>query len=201
VTKWESEWQRARADHPLLRRYLAARGLSVEPPVTLRIGYLHGAPYMLARVESVTGELVGLHRTWLAADGSARIVKKLAAGSKVAGAAIRMYDATERLAVAEGIETALAIYQRTGWPVWACISAGGMAQLKLPDNVLDVLVAADNDHSGKGQEAARTLAHRLAAEERQVRVSVPPQAGADWLDALSFAILKRNHAEAEGATV
>lgn len=182
VNVWQREWERAKLNHPVLERYLKARGLTLQPPPSLRIGYFGDKPYMAARVEDITGNLVGLHRTFLEPDGSARIDKRLAAGSRVRGAAIRLFDASERLAIAEGIETGLAVHQLTAWPVWAAISAAGMKALELPEAVREVLVCADHDEAGI--DAAYCLARRLAAEGRHVRVSVPPKPGADWLDLL-----------------
>lgn len=182
LSAWYSEWDRASRGHPLLTRYLAARGLAIKPPESLRIGYLHGQPYVLARVTDLAGELRGLHRTFLAPDGSRRLERKLAAGSRISGAAIHLYATSERLAVAEGIETALAAHQMTNWPVWAVISASGMAALELPSNVADVLICADHDKAGV--DAARTLSQRLVVTGRRVRISTPPRAGHDWLDEL-----------------
>ena len=39
------------------------------------------------------------------------------------GAAVRLYEATDRLAITEGIENALAVRLATGWPTWAATSA------------------------------------------------------------------------------
>jgi putative DNA primase/helicase len=183
LNAWESEWQRARAEHPLLRRYFIARGLAITPPPTLRIGYHHNAPYLLARIESVTGDLRGLHRTHLAPDGSRRLERRMAKGSRVLGSTIRLYPACERLAVAEGIETALAVNQMTGWPVWATISASGMAALEVPNTVGAVLICADHDDTGI--KAAKTLAQRLAGDRRSVSLSISPRKGSDWLDVLT----------------
>jgi hypothetical protein len=141
-------------------------------------------PAMLALVEHLTHGFVALHRTYLTEDGQKAAVpcsKKLA-GRGVAGAAIRLYQASERLAVAEGIETALAVHQMTGWPTWATISAGGMERLELPDSIREVLVAADHDPAGLN--AARALVRRLLQEGRRVRLAIPPRPGADWLDVL-----------------
>jgi phage/plasmid primase-like uncharacterized protein len=136
---------------------------------------------MLARVEGLQG-LVGMHLTFLKPDGSGRLEKKLAAGSKPLGAAIRLYpfEAGKPLALAEGIETALAVHQAAGWPVWACVSAGGLAAVELPAGAREVVIAADHDKAGL--EAAHALARRLLSEGRKVRLATPPREGQDWLD-------------------
>jgi len=185
VERWARWWESARPGHPLLVRYLQARGLSVEPPDSLRLAVWGDWPLMLAKVEHPTDGLVGLHLTALAPDGSARLSKRLAFGSKPMGAAIRLFEHQpgQPLALAEGIETALAVHQAAGWPVWACVSANGLAAVELPAGVAEVLIAADHDKAGL--EAARKLARRLLSEGRRVRLATPPVAGADWLDVLN----------------
>jgi phage/plasmid primase-like uncharacterized protein len=141
---------------------------------------------MLARVEGPQG-LVGVHLTLLKPDGSGRIEKKLSAGSKPLGGAIRLYplEVGKPLALTEGIETGLAVHQATGWPVWACVSAIGLERVQLPAEVLEVVIAADHDKAGL--EAANGLARRLLAESRKVRLATPPREGMDWLDVVGGA--------------
>lgn len=185
MATWERWWAGARDNHPLLVAYLKARGLSIKPPPTLRLAVWGGQPVMLARVEGPDGELRGLHLTWLEADGKGRKDKKLTAGAKITGAAIRLYQhlPDTPLFLTEGVETALAIYQVTGKPTWAAISAGGMAGVGLPPEVGAVVICADNDRAGL--EGAQTLAHRLVFEGRKVWTAIPLRPGDDWLDALN----------------
>lgn len=182
--RWERWWRSATSGHPLLARYLRARGLSITPPPTLRLGLWGEKRIMLARVLDVRGELCGMHLTELLPDGSERIEKKLAAGSKPLGGAIRLYplEVSQPLALAEGVETALAVHQSTGWPVWACVSAIGLERVQLPPEVREVVIAADHDKAGL--EAANALARRLLGENRRVRLATPPREGQDWLDVL-----------------
>jgi len=191
--RWESLWERARPGHPLLRRYLKARGLSLEPPPSLRLARWKGEPVMVARVEGPGGHfgapapqmnLLGLHMTTLEPDGRGRKGKKLAKGSRPKGGAIRLFplEAGKPLALAEGIETALAVREATGWPVWALVAASFLKEASLPPEVKEVVVCADHDRAGL--EAAHALAQRLLREGRRVRLAVPPVEGEDWLDAL-----------------
>jgi putative DNA primase/helicase len=181
--RWESLWGAAKPSHPLLGRYLRARGLSLEPPPSLRLARWKREPAMVARVEG-QGGLLGLHLTILEPDGRGRKEKRLAKGSKPRGGAIRLYplEAGQPLALAEGIETALAVREVTGWPVWATIAAEFMKEVVLPSEVKEVVVCADHDKAGL--EAAHALARRLLREGRRVRIAVPPVEGADWLDVL-----------------
>jgi hypothetical protein len=45
--RWESLWEAAKPSHPLLGRYLKARGLSLEPPPSLRLARWKGEPVMV----------------------------------------------------------------------------------------------------------------------------------------------------------
>jgi len=139
---------------------------------------------MVARVEG-PGGLLGLHLTLLEPDGRGRKEKRLAKGSKPRGGAIHLFPLEEGqpLVLAEGIETALAVREVTGWPVWATIAAPFMREVVLPPEVKEVVVAADHDPAGI--DAAKSLARKLLQEGRRVRMAVPPEEGEDWLDTLT----------------
>jgi putative DNA primase/helicase len=96
------------------------------------------------------------------------------------GGAIRLYPASETLAIAEGIETALAVRLATGLPVWSTICAGGMARLVVPAEVELVVICADHDTAGL--DAARVLARRLLIDQRRAKILMPEKPGADWAD-------------------
>jgi len=213
LSKLRALWKAAvpldHADAKPARAYLRVRGLGEvlsDLPADLR---LHSAlaywdqdddgqwrkwgefPALLALVRDRSGIAQSLHRTYLKTDGSSKAdvpsPKKLMPSIVEGGlksAAIRLYAATEQLAVAEGIETALAVRVATGLPVWATVSAGGMARLQAPEQVGEVLVAADNDASRAGEQAAYTLAKRLITEGITVKVVLPDGMGTDWADVL-----------------
>ncbi|WP_347279909.1 toprim domain-containing protein, partial [Plasticicumulans sp.] len=91
--------------------------------------------------------------------------------------AVRLYPPGERLAIGEGIETALACrVAEPTLPVWSGLTAGGVAGAALPAEVREVLLIADADPAGA--RAVLALAARLRAEGRAVRVVVP-EGGAD----------------------
>lgn len=146
-------------------------------------------PAMIARILSPSGALVGLHRTYLTIDGKKAPVtspRKLTVAFPMAtkGAAIKLQPVGITLGVAEGMETALACHIATGLPIWSTISAGGLASLVVPDIVQELIVFADNDRSGTGEKAARTLARRMLAEGRKVKIIKPQIVGTDWADNL-----------------
>jgi putative DNA primase/helicase len=141
---------------------------------------------MLACIQGPDGHAVTLHRTYLK-DGQKATPhdakKVLSAG--INGAAIRLFEAGEELAITEGIETAIAVHLATAKPVWAGLSAGNL----LPETVRRVCIYADNDADADfdGQAFAFALARRLKKEEhrsgpRAVQVFVPRQSGMDWAD-------------------
>jgi len=85
--------------------------------------------------------------------------------------------------VAEGVEDALAAAELTGLPAWAALSAGNLGVLVLPERFREVLILADRDANGVGQENAHKLAARLRAEGRLAAVK-RPIAGKDANDVL-----------------
>lgn len=107
----------------------------------------------------------------------------------IRGGAIRLdYHPGEHLAVAEGIETALAVREMSGLPTWACYSDRLLEAVHIPSSVKRVSIFADKDVSGAGQAAAENLRKRLESHGVEARVFFPKQAipagskGIDWLD-------------------
>jgi putative DNA primase/helicase len=198
-------WDEARPVVPgdAVDRYLQGRGLGLAAyPPALRchpaLGYFRkeGAararkvadyPAMLASVQSPQG-LVTLHRTYLT-DGhklDAQDAKKLLSGGYL-GASVPLAEATEELAVCEGLETGLAVLLATGKPVWCALGAGNLEKLWIPASVRRLCIYADNDADGDftGQASAYALARRLRrtpADAPAVQVFLPKAAGADWAD-------------------
>ena len=146
-------------------------------------------PAIVAGIQDVHGAFRGVHRIWLAPDGSDKAnvdpVKK-SLGS-IAGGAVRLAEPEHgRLLVGEGIETtaaAMGLFDLSGF---AAIGTGGLRAIELPEHVRDVVIAADRDAAGEGQGAAAALAERLEAEGREVEIQLPPFIG-DWNDVLLLA--------------
>ena len=171
-------------------RYLASRGITVQPPASLRWtsqcwhrdvrAYL---PAMVALVEHVERGIVGVHRTYLTPDYRRRDRASL---GPVGGGAVRLGEVRPDtwLCVAEGIETALSVTTACGIPAWAGLSAGGIRALVLPSKARMVLICADNDANGVGQRAAAEAAQRWLAEGRRVRIAMPPESDTDMADVL-----------------
>ncbi len=145
---------------------------------------------MLACIQGADGHAISLHRTYLQDGQKAQRpdAKKILSGG-IQGAAVRLFEPGCVLALAEGLETAIAVHLSTGKPVWAGLSAGNLERLWLPEQVQEVHIYADNDANADfdGQASAFALARRLRKERRNdtsrlVKVFVPSRDGADWAD-------------------
>lgn len=142
-------------------------------------------PALIAAVSSHEGQGIGVHRIYLATDGSkapVEKVKKLMAGRQLNGSSIKIGPACETLGIAEGIETALAASRLFSIPVWAAISATLLEQWMPPEIVKTVIVFGDNDDSFTGQVSAYKLAKILRNKGIKVEVRIPDEAGKDWAD-------------------
>ena len=165
----------------LAETYLRARGLGdpdspdllFHPDLT-DYETRRGWPGMVAVPRLASGEPVGgIHRTFLCEDGHA----KAPAGKKMLGtiaeAAVRLFPMPEdgRIGVAEGIETALAAHRIFGVPVWAALSANGLARVQWPEGTQHVTIHADAGDAGR--QAAATLSDRLNLANIPNRIVVP----------------------------
>jgi putative DNA primase/helicase len=183
-----------RASHPTkgtpVETYLRSRGLTILVPPSVRfhavLKHPSGGmwPAMVALVtHGVNGKPIGIHRTFVATDGSGKAPvepAKLMLGP-CRGGAVRLGPAGYVLMVGEGIETSLAAMQASGHGAWAALSTSGLRTLDLPRKVRDVIVLADGDDPGEA--AAQDCAWRWKREGRRVRIARPPR-GLDFNDLL-----------------
>ena len=186
-----------------LRRYLRRRGIASTPvPGVVRfhpgLGYYEDGerkgtyPAMIAQVSDAQGRPVSLHRTYLTREGSkapvASAKKVMTPCGAIQGGAIRLFPEGPEMGITEGIETALAVRQRTGMPVWGAVSSALLTCWEPPAEVRLVVIWADLDVSGAGEKAAMGLRDRLLARGLQVAIHLPPgpipggQKGLDWAD-------------------
>jgi putative DNA primase/helicase len=143
-------------------------------------------PAMLAAArDPTTGALRAVHRTWITPDGrkAALAAPKKSLGP-IGGAAILIHapEPGLPLVAAEGVETALGAVALLGAPGWCAVAAGNMAALRLPDDVRDLILAADPGDAGEA--AARQAARRWRIEGRRVRIALPDDPTADFNDLL-----------------
>lgn len=165
----------------IVEAYLASRGLTYDG---LALRFRPGCRSMVALItDALTGEPCGAHRTFLDRDGNAIRLpdgrkKKMMMG-RAAGGVVRLYEreAPFGLAIAEGIETALAGEFR---PVWACLSSSIMKSFPILPGVDALTVLADHDRAGI--DAANTVGERWHAAGCEVTLTMPTQSGKDFAD-------------------
>lgn len=175
--------------------YLNHRGC-VLPPRDSHLRYLppdgkHPPSLCAAITAAATGKALSLHFTRLAADGRGKagtdLDKLMLKGHRKAGGVIRLWpdDAvTTGLAIAEGIETALAS-AHVFTPIWAAIDAGNLGALPVLDGIDALTIFADHDDAGIA--AASTCASRWASAGCEVYIVRPRAAGKDIADLLAAA--------------
>jgi putative DNA primase/helicase len=187
---WEGAWD-ARGS-PVMA-YFTRRCITIPVPPVLRWAPAlrrpdgSNGPALVARVDDVDGELIGVHRTWLDRDPAGQWHRRdRASFGPIAGGAVRLAPTADTLLIGEGLETCLSGMQASELPAWAALSAGGIEGLILPPPPLaaTVVILADNDANGRGERAARTAAQRWLAEGRRVQIAMPPEPGTDFNDVL-----------------
>lgn len=183
-------WHAAVGPGPLVLAYLGSRALIPPPEPVIRsrpriwwdVQRQH--PEMLALVtDAETGEPIGCQITRLKPDGSGKAAVKRPRINLCRGGFVRLFPPGPLLAVAEGVETALAAAAIFGAPAWATLGAETLAKAPpVPPIVRTVLVAADNDWPGR--DAARTAAAAYRERGLEVLERVPTNPGSDFNDVL-----------------
>ncbi|HQU15490.1 MAG: hypothetical protein B7Z66_12250 [Chromatiales bacterium 21-64-14] len=157
------------------------------------VGYF---PALVAIVHDARGKAVTVHRTYLSRDGlgkadvpgGARKLYPVIEDGMLRGGAIRLGRTQGCLGIAEGIETALAVALATGEPVWSAINATLLSQWEPPAKTSSVVIWADRDRSGAGEEYSKRLVRRLHHAGLEVRVMLPSgpipagKSSRDWND-------------------
>ncbi len=185
-------WQTARsACGTLAERYLRGRSITLPVPASLRfrprLRHRSGG-YWPAMIACVThgrvGHSIGIHRTFLAPDGSGKAPvphPKMMLGP-CAGGVARLGPETHPLLIGEGIETCLSAIQATGLTAWAALSSSGLRSLDLPPSVQKVVILVDADAAGEA--AAHAAAERWVRQGVAVSLARPPK-GLDFNDLIS----------------
>lgn len=163
--------------------YLTCRGLAPPYPPSLRFarlpyGNLGPLPCLVAAVQDVAGEVIGIQRIWLAHDGQGKadVAKPKLSLGQVKGGAIRLgdLDGTGCLTVCEGPEDGLSLVEMLGGPVWVAAGASFLPAMQFPPEVRSIVIGADNDPAGR--EAADKAARAFAERGLTVRI-IRPLAG------------------------
>jgi putative DNA primase/helicase len=175
--------------------YLRSRGITIPVPPVLRWSRLclhrngNYYPAMVAPIVDINGEQIGVHKTFLRPDGGKADLPKEeqreTCGPRKGGAVrLGQYQAGVPLLIGEGIETVAAAIQLFDLPGWAALCADGIEALELPDDAIDVVIAADHDANGVGQRSVLVAHRRWSGEGRRIKILMPPIAGTDFNDVL-----------------
>jgi hypothetical protein len=184
------------------RRYLENRGLVLsEYPVDMRfhpaMAYFNEQkqisehPGLVFLLRDRNGNPIGAQRIYLTQDGKkADVPEPKKSIGPISSGGIFLGEFGDSLNIAEGPETALAVWLATGMPTVCTVSASGMSKFDIPDTVRTIDIWADLDRSEAGQLAAKTLATRAHEAGKTVYLRLPSgpvaegQKSRDWLDVL-----------------
>ncbi len=141
-------------------------------------------PAMVAVVRDAMGRPVGLHRTYLTVDGRKAPVPSPKKLTSLVGSsnAVQLFPPDSRLAIAEGIETALSFQILSGIPTWSCLSSGGIERFTPPSGIQEIIIAGDYDKPGI--LAAEKLINLIGTQGTRVKTLFPDTFGEDWSDVL-----------------
>jgi hypothetical protein len=174
-------------------------------------------PAMLALVTGPKGDVLALHRTWLAEGPKGWGKAPVPAPKKVLGAfagggihiwsgigpkggkgaPLRDAPAGSRVYLTEGIEDALSVVVLAPQVrVLAAVSLGNLGEVALPEAVTEVVIVADRDEGAQAKAALRRAIDAHARAGRRVRLWTPPEGCKDINDALR-AQLARGHEEGD----
>lgn len=131
-------------------------------------------PGLVAAMRDIrTHEITGIHRTFLTPDAT-KLDRKMLGIAK--GSVVKLTpdaNVTYGLGLSEGIETGLAIMRAGFAPIWACLSAGGIAAFPVLTGIESLTIFADHDDNGTGQGAAAKCVRRWRDAGLEARALMP----------------------------
>ena len=178
----------------LVETYLQARGVDLPPGCTDLLYHpdltdwdaRRGRPAMVAIIRDATGQVTGgIHRTYLADDGSAKAdtsKAKMMLGPSAGVVQLMPIGEDGVLGVGEGIETSLAGAKIFGVPAWAALSAGNMRNFKFPKGLKQLIIFADRGEDGEKSAAFLLSRAKTASIDACIYL---PNGGDDFADDLA----------------
>lgn len=164
---------------------------------------------MVLPVRDKEGRLQGIHVIWLNSDMTAKRKDEprcqsygLIKGNFVELTEIYPDQRLQKLIIAEGPETALAMMQPTGIPAIATAGKGFMKDM--PPAADEYLIAPDCDDDGGSRKEAGQLAQRLVGCVVRIAMPTRPEGGKtgyDWNDALIAANTDESKLVESGRTI
>ncbi|RTL85961.1 MAG: hypothetical protein EKK29_10595 [Hyphomicrobiales bacterium] len=119
-------------------------------------------PALVAAVTDNSGEIMGIHRTFLdlTRNDKANVVSPRRSLGAILGHGVRFGAIDDIAIIGEGIETVLSLNSVfPGLPAVAALSAAHLAAWRPPSNLRRLVIAADNDEPGRS--AAQKLSARI----------------------------------------
>ena len=132
--------------------------------VFIKEGYF---PAIVSIVRNVKGEVLNIHRTYITEDGykaeiqSPRKMGKEIISLPVTGGAVQISPPAKIMAVAEGLETTLAVLEGTGLAVNCVVNTSLMKSWMPTVGTRCVIIFADHDKNNAGVVAAQVLYDKL----------------------------------------
>jgi len=136
-------------------------------------------PALVAAVTDNSGEIRGIHRTFLdpARNDKANVVSPRRSLGAILGNSVRFGVIDDFAIIGEGIETILSLKSALPKiPMVAALSAAHLVAWRPPPNLRQLVIAADNDEPGRS--AARRLSVRM--REHRIDVNTIEPLGADF---------------------
>lgn len=169
--------------------YLKHRGITVDPPPCIKYRSNAYGKYgaLVAQATSDSGTVLAVQQIYLTDSGEKApvpVVKRTnKAVAKWAEKSAMRLPGKPPLILAEGVETALSIWQATGQETWACLGVSNIGSAPVPKGA-DVIVARDGDAAGSKADAQIIRAiGKLHQRGASVKVAKPPE-GKDFNDLL-----------------
>ena len=195
VQRAKAEWHRGISIHgTVVDDYLMSRGIVGRVPGCIRHSWVprywrdDGSegprqPAMIAACQDVSGNVVGIQRTFLDREGrkARRGSPRLSLG-QIRGAALRLGPVRPEIMLSQSVEDALSLDRMfPGATVWAALGDGNLSHAVLPAAVKSVILCGDADDTGR--DAVLRASNAFEALGLMVRVMLP-RAGKDFNEEL-----------------
>lgn len=176
--------------------YLEGRGIGIRPdggvyfqPKAWGEGdddKAYAGPAIIFAIKDAVGNLLGFQKIFIKeyacgwVKAPIKKPKQITVIDGMKGGMVRLFNATNTVGVAEGVETALSCSEQFNIPVWSALTAVNLTEVQFPKGIKNVTIFSDNDENFTGQQAAYTLAKRLHLQG--IKVDILISKTKDFLD-------------------